>query len=221
MSCEPESATQPAEQTSPRRKPIIGLAGGVNSGKSTVARIMGELGAGVISSDELSRQELDANEVKDVLRRWWGDDIFEKDGSVDRARTATIVFGDPAQRHRLEALIHPRVAVRRADKMADFMQSPKVKAIVLDSPLLYETDLDLMCDTVVFVDTSTGVRKERSEKERQWAEGELERREKAQQPLDMKRARADYICENNSTLADLRKHVERVFAQIISESAAS
>ncbi len=193
----------------------------MHSGKSTVATIMGELGAGVISSDELSRQELESSEVKEVLRRWWGDEIFNEDGSVDRQRTATIVFGDPAQRHRLEALVHPRVAVRRADRMSELMRSPKVKAIVLDSPLLYETDLDLMCDTVVFVDSNSEARKERSEKNRQWAEGELERREKAQQPLDMKRARADYICENNSTLADLRKQVEHVFAQIVSESAAS
>lgn len=90
--------------------------------------------------------------------------------------------------------------------------------IVLDSPLLYESDLDLTCDAVIFVDTPLEDRIARAIETRQWPDGELQRREKLHQPLDMKRARADYICKNNSNLADLRLQVERIHDQIVSES---
>jgi dephospho-CoA kinase len=199
----------------------VGLAGGVSAGKSTVAKILGELGAGVIESDTLSHQEINSDEVKSVLRRWWGDDVVAPDGSVDRQRVAAIVFGDAVQRHRLEALLHPRINVRRADLMAEFEKQPRLRMIVLDSPLLYESDLDLMCDAVIFVEAGPDVRRQRSEKFRHWPDGEMARREKSQHGLDTKRARADYICENNSSLADLRTQVERVFAQIVSGKDAT
>ena len=206
--------------TAHNRKLVIGLTGGVCSGKSTVAKIMGELGAGVIESDDLGHQELKGREVKDVLCRWWGRDVLAPDGSVDRQKVAAIVFADPSQRHRLEALLHPRIAVRRADMIAAMEEQPSIIAIVLDSPLLYEADLDLVCDAVVFVHSEEEIRKDRSENSNKWPKGELERREKSQQPLDIKRARADYVCENNSSTAALRKRVEGVFAQIVSVADA-
>ena len=202
-------------------KPVVGLAGGIGSGKSSVARIMSELGAGVIESDRLGHLEINSPEVKQTITRWWGPGAINADGTVDRKKVASIVFGDASQRHRLETLLHPRIAIRRADKMSEFDGQPRIKMIVLDTPLLYEADLDLMCDAVVFVGADFELRKQRSEKSRHWPPGELARREKAQQSLDMKRARADYICENNSTLADLRKQVERIVNQILLEFGAA
>lgn len=196
---------------------MVGLAGGVGSGKSTVARMLGELGAGVISSDQLGHEEINAADVKRQLVQWWGPSVLTADGAVDRRRVAAIVFGDPSLRRRLESLLHPRIAIRRSELMSELDAQPRVRMIVIDSPLLYETDLDLLCDAVIFVDASPEIRKDRSEKLRHWPEGELSRREKSQQPLDMKRARADYICENNSSLADLRIQVETIYRQIISE----
>lgn len=195
----------------------MGLAGGVGSGKSCVAEILSELGAGVIDSDALSHQEINHPEVKDVLCRWWGSEVLSPDGGVNRHRVGAIVFADPVQRHKLEALLHPRIAVRRMDMTAAYEKNPRIRMIVLDSPLLYETDLDLLCDAVIFVDAPQEARVARTEATRGWPEGELLRREKLQQPLDMKRARADYICENKSSLSDLRRQVERIFAQIVSE----
>ncbi len=180
--------------------------------------MLGELGAGVVESDVLAHAELNHPEVRDLLRQWWGEGILGSDGTVDRKKVAAIVFNDPAQRHRLEAVLHPRVAIRRADLMAEFERQPKCRMIVLDSPLLYETDLDLICDAVIFVDARPELRRERSEKGRGMSEEELRRREKSQQPLDTKRIRADYICDNNSSLAALRTHVERVFSQIVADA---
>ncbi len=205
------------KETRRYRKPIVGLAGGVGAGKSTVAQIMADLGGGVISSDQLSSIEINSPDVRDQIVRWWGQSMLQPDGTVDRKQVAALVFADPAQRHRLEALIHPRIAVRRADTMQELDSQPKIRFIVIDSPLLYETDLDLMCDAVVFIDADLEVRRERSEKLRGWPEGELSRREKSQQPLDMKRARADHICKNNSNQADLRKQVERIVTQILAD----
>lgn len=177
---------------------------------------MSELGAGVISSDQLGHLEINSPEVKKIITRWWTDGVIREDGSVDRQKVASIVFADPAQRHKLEALLHPRIAIRRSDMMAEFNRQPRIKMIVIDSPLLYEADLDLICDAVIFIDADRATRIARSENAYGWPEGELARREKSQLALDMKRARADDICENNSTLADLRKHVERVFTKILS-----
>lgn len=202
-------------------KPIIGLAGGVGSGKTTVAKMLAEMGAGVIESDALAHQEINCRDVKETLCRWWGQGVFAADGSVDREKVAAIVFADAAQRHRLETLLHPRIGIRRERIIAQMEAQPNVQAIVLDSPLLYETDLDLLCDAVVFVETGLESRRQRSEKSKGWGEGEMQRREKTQQPLDMKRARADYICDNNSSLAALRRQVERIFTQIVSGAVPS
>ena len=199
------------------RKPIVGLAGGIGSGKSTVARIMEDLGGGIISSDRLGHEELEAPDVKETLERWWGELVLGADGKIDRKKVASIVFADPAQRHRLEALLHPRIAVRRKDRMAELAAKPRIRFIVIDSPLLYESDLDLNCDVVVFVDADIEARRERSEKHKGWPKGELERREKSQHPLDMKRARADYVCQNNSSLSDLQQQVEHIVNNILSE----
>ncbi len=213
-----ESPTETFPEAARCRKPIVGLAGGLGAGKTQVAALLGELGAGVIGSDALSRIELNSPEVKGILRRWWGDDIVAADGSVDRKKVASIVFTDPAQRHRLEALLHPRIAVRRADMMAEFEKQPRIKMVVLDTPLLFETDLDLACDAIIFIDARFECRRERSEKHRNWSAEEVLRREKSQQPLDMKRARADYTCDNNSSLEALRIQIERLFAQIVSQA---
>jgi dephospho-CoA kinase len=199
------------------RKPVVGLAGGIGSGKSTVARILEELGAGVIDSDLLAREEMATKEVRDTLARWWGRDILTAEGLLDRQKIASRVFSEPAQRQRLEALVHPRVAARREARLAELMADPRIKLVVLDSPLLFETGLDKSCDAVIFVERSLAARAAGSEKERGWPRGEIERREKNQQPLDTKRSRADHTCDNNSTIPNLRTQVERIFNQVLSE----
>src|SRR5262245_25756135 len=198
---EPRQEPDPSRKRRTGTRPIIvGIAGGIGSGKSQVARILGELGAIVIDADSMAHAELDSPEVRQTLTNWWGQEIVGSDGKLDRKRIGAIVFNDPVQRTRLEGLIHPRIAERRDKMIEQASADPAVRMIVMDAPLQYEVGLDRMCDSVIFVDSDAARRAERSEKIRQWSPGELERRENSQMPLDIKRKKADHICSNNSDL---------------------
>ena len=199
-------------------KPVIGLAGGIGSGKSTVARLLADLGAAVISSDELNREELEPPGVKETLQAWWGSRSLTPEGRVNRAAVREIVAADPDARKRLEALLHPLIGKRRIELTNQYQNDPAVRAIVWDSPLLYEAGLASDCDAVVFVDADDGVRRERVLRERGWTAPQLERLEKTQKPLDFKRTSADYRVVNNSDRDALRPQVEDVFSRILSGS---
>lgn len=195
-------------------KPIIGLTGGIGSGKSTVAGFLRNLGAAVIDADQLNHEELDSPEVLQQLRLWWGAEVVGPDGRADREVIRRIVGGDAAQRRRLEDLVHPRIDRRRRELADQYQIDPSVRAIVLDAPLLHEVGLDRKCDCLVFVDADRAVRLDRV-RSRGWSPQDLERFEKSQLPLDTKRDRADYRVVNNSDIADLRRQVEDVFARIL------
>ncbi len=195
-------------------KPIIGLTGGIGSGKSTVAEVMRELGAAVIDADRLNHEELNAPEVLEELRRWWGSQVVGPDGRADRAAIRRIVGGDAVQRQRLERLVHPRIDRRRRVLVDQYRGDPAVRAIVWDAPLLHEVGLAEACDFLVFVDADRAIRLDRVRK-RGWTTEDLERFEKSQLPLDTKRDRADYRVVNSSDIADLRRQVEDVFSRIL------
>ena len=199
-----------------QNKPIIGLAGGIGSGKTTVADLLGELGAAVISSDALNREQLADAEVRETLRQWWGEKVVRPDGALDRSQIAGIIFEDQRQRRRLEDFLHPRIARERDRLIEAYGGDAAVRAIVLDSPLLVESHLDVMCDAVVFIDADDVVRRKRVTDGRGWTETEWRRREKTQNALDKKRERADYVLVNNSSdLALLRTQVEELLQEII------
>ena len=197
-------------------KPVIGLTGGIGSGKSTAAAILAELGAAVIDSDQLNREELNQPEVLDTLRRWWGDRVLRLDGTADRGAIREIITADPDQRKRLEQLIHPRIARRREEDMGRHERDPGCRAIVWDTPLLYEAALAEQCDRVLFVDADETTRQERVCRERGWTREHVEALEKAQKPLDFKRSSADHRVVNNSDIDALRRQLEDVFHRILS-----
>jgi len=197
-------------------KPIIGLAGGIGAGKSTVASILAELGAAVISSDRLNHEILDSPEVIDELRRWWGGRVIRPDGGADRDALRGLITADPDARRRLEGLVHPMIARRRVALTASYQADAAVKAVVWDSPLLYEAGLAPQCTCVIFVEAAPKLRQARLARHRGWSPEELQRLENAQKPLDFKRRNADYRVVNNSDEGALRREVENVFSQILS-----
>jgi len=199
-------------------KPIIGILGGVGSGKSFVARLFGELGCLVIDSDEQVRLAYQDPAVSAVLRNWWGNDVFLPDGSVNRKAIAAVVFSDSAQREKLEKLVHPWVAKARDEQMQRAKDDLSIPAFVWDTPLLLESGWYKACDALVFVDTPFITRLERVKQTRGWDEAELARREKNQSPLDKKQQIADYIVVNTADADDLRRQVREVLSRILAKS---
>lgn len=197
------------------RKPIIGLTGGIGAGKSLVADIMRELGAAIVDSDRLAHQELSDPQVVATLCRWWGEAIAGIDGVINRKAVASIVFADRTELQRLEDLLYPRIDRRRRSLVDYFEQDSDVRAIVYDAPKLFEAGLDRACDCVVFVDAPWEARVRRAAQTRGWNEAELRKREKMQDPLKPKRAKADYVVTNQFDIETLRSTVEQVFGSVL------
>lgn len=208
-----------SEVTTTARKPVIGLAGGIGAGKTSVARLLESLGARVLNFDELAHLELNEPDVRAILRRWWGASVFGPDGRVNRERVASIVFQEPRELTRLEGLLYPRLRERTEDLVAAGRADPAVKGIVLDAPKLFEAGLDQMCDAVIFVEAAESLRRRRIETSRGWTGDEMRRRENLQNSLDMKMAKADHVVSNQSSMNELRSQVERVFAAVLSSFA--
>ncbi|HEX8521252.1 MAG TPA: dephospho-CoA kinase [Tepidisphaeraceae bacterium] len=201
------------------RKPIIGVAGGIGAGKSFVAKFFEELGGLVLSADVHAREAYGRDDVKQMLRKWWGGDVFTSAGTVDRAKIAQRVFVEPDQRLRLEKLIHPLVIQRRNELMSQHANDPKVTAFIWDVPLLFETGSNQRCDAVLFVDAPEAERQRRVQTQRGWDLGEMLRREKAQWPLDKKREMSDYVISNAADADAVRNQVRDVFSRIVQESS--
>lgn len=211
------SGRQPVPQRPGAWTPVIGIAGGIGSGKSTVARILGDLGCVVLDSDAAAKSALDRPHVLDTIRGWWGPDVIGTDGRADRRRIADVIFADPSQRARLEGLIHPLLKLDRAVVVAKAVATSK-PGVVVDAPLLFEAGVDAECDAVIFVECPDEVRQARVARSRGWDAAELARRESAQWPLERKRALCRYTVENagEGPAADaaLRARVGEVFAAI-------
>ena len=196
-------------------KPIIGIAGGIGSGKSFVARLFGELGCLVIDSDRQVRDAYRDGRVKAAVRDWWGDGAFTADGEINRSAVAAKVFADPAQRRRLEGLLHPLVAEARRRQMAAAAGDPQVIGFAWDTPLLFEAGLAQDCDALVFVDAPESLRRERVRQTRGWDVAELARRENLQWPLDRKRGLSDYVVTNTANADDARGQVRDILSRIL------
>ncbi len=199
-------------------KPIIGIAGGIGSGKTFVAQLFGELGCVVISSDEQVRDAYRDSRVVATLRQWWGDDVLTGLGEINKRVVAGKVFGQPAERARLERLLHPMVNASRERMMLEAEKDPKVVAFIWDTPLLFETGLNEKCDAVVFVDAPQPLRLQRVQASRGWDADELARRESSQLPLDTKRKLSHYAVENAAEAEVVRPQVRAVLSRILERS---
>jgi dephospho-CoA kinase len=200
--------------TSDVRKPVIGLAGAIGSGKSFVARILAERGCAVIDSDQLARDATDLPQVRKRIAEAFGPTMLDRDGKADRRAIAAHVFGDRAKLATLESIIHPPVHEARHAMRQRYAADPAVVAIVEDCPLLYEVGLDAECDVVIFVQASRQTRLARVAG-RGWSEKDLADREKNQLGLDFKASRADYVIDNDEGEDHVRQQVASVLSLIL------
>ena len=164
---------------------ILGLLGGVASGKSLVSRQLAELGAVVLDADRAGHEALRLPCTEAAARRRWGDAVFGPDGHIDRSRLAKIVFAPPPEgpkeRKCLEELTHPEIG-RRLSAQAKAIKSGSPLA-VLDAALILEAGWDKLCDYLAFIDVPQELRLARA-LQRGWTEGDFAAREAAQESLD-------------------------------------
>lgn len=193
---------------------LLGLTGGIASGKSTVAAILRRLGAAIINADELSREVVQPGQDawKEIITTF-GPDIVQGDETLDRRKLRRIVFDNPEARKKLEAIIHPRVralAERRISELATAGNS----IIVYEVPLLFEGQIHLWLRPVILVACEIETQKNRLVERDHLTEIEAQQHVDAQMSLEEKRQLADYVIENDGNLKDLEKQVRAVLHKI-------
>ena len=192
----------------------IALTGGPGSGKSTVARMFQDLGAQVIDADDVARNVVAPGQPAwEEIRREFGPDYFQEDGSLDRARMAQLVFQDAGARQKLNAIVHPQVGLEIARRLQG-LATQGVNLVMVEVPLLYEAGLEKNFDVVIVVDVGKkeqiarlSARDGRPARE---AEGIL----KAQWPLAAKKARADFVVDNRGSPEYTRSQVKKLWQQL-------
>ncbi len=191
---------------------VIGLVGGIGSGKSSVAGILRELGCVISDSDEVAHECLREPSVVSLLVDRWGDRVLAVDGGPDRSVIARIVFADESERAWLESVLHPMINLRRRSNLESIEDD--ASGFVIDAPLLFEAGIESECDGIFFIDTPLNQRLERVTTSRGWSEEDLAAREARQMSLDEKRARATDVIPNDGSLEELRNHVLKAFERI-------
>ena len=206
----------PANPSSPpTRRNILGLLGGIASGKSTVAAILAEGGRGVVvDADALAKLSLEEGARDGRLVATLGPWAVTKGGAPDRKAIAKRVFDDPKLLRSLERLTHPSVLAKINDAIEEHRAGRGAPLLILDVPLLIEVGLERRCDALWFVAGSDADRFARAEQRLGLSREEVEKREAAQSPLDRKRTRADLVLDNVGSLADLRAQIEAALLSI-------
>ncbi|HEY8672459.1 MAG TPA: dephospho-CoA kinase [Candidatus Dormibacteraeota bacterium] len=176
---------------------LIGLTGGIATGKSTVDRMLEAHGATVIDADELAREAVRPGEatLERVIERF-GEDVSAADGSLDRGRLGKIVFADSDARHDLERITHPRIIELTQERIAGALAGA-APLVVVDIPLLFENAREGMFDGVLLVYAPPDVQVRRLRERNDLDETAARQRLAAQLPIDEKRARATWIIDNS------------------------
>jgi len=189
----------------------LGLSGGIGSGKSTVAKILSELGALVIDADAIAKEVLEPGQLgyENVLLAF-GESVLDASGNIDRKKLANLVFQDAEKLLMLESIVHPAVIAR----VSDIRESlPETSIVVYDTPLLVEKQLQDQFDKVLIVSADEDIRKERLV-QRGLDLADIEAR-MANQATDIQRsAVADFVIINNGSMKELREEVAKVWQQL-------
>jgi dephospho-CoA kinase len=198
---------------------LVGLTGGIGTGKSTVARMLEKRGAVVFDADVLARQAVAPGTpgFDQVVERF-GPNVLAPGGGLDREALASIVFSDPAARRDLEGIVHPEVRRMFAEGCEEYRYSDRV--VVFSAPLLVETGMHTAFDRLIVVSAPVTTQIERLMRDRGMAERDVQARIAAQLPLEAKAEVADILVDNDGTLEDLERRVERVWSDLDDQARA-
>ena len=199
---------------------LVGLTGNIASGKSTVAQLLSERGATIIDADVLARRAVErGSKAFDAIVKRWGTSILSPDGHLDRAALRRVVFGDPKELESLNEIVHPEVE-RLRDLRISEARGRGDRVVVCDIPLLFEKKMVDHFDRIVLVDAPRPLRLERLVNDRSLRETEAMDMIAAQMPAELKRARADFVIDNASTLTELEGRVNDVWASLVQDAEA-
>jgi dephospho-CoA kinase len=202
-----------------RRVRLIGLTGGIGSGKSAAAAFLRKLGVTVIDADEGTRAvQAPGSEGLHRLVEAFGPEMLTTEGALDRAALGAVVFADASARQRLNAIVHPLVREWMAERVREAAERGD-EVVVLDIPLLFETRGTEGLDAVILVYSPEELQLKRLVEQRGMDEGAARERIAAQMPIDDKRRLASHVVVNTGTLDDLRSEVERTWADVLSATA--
>ena len=199
---------------------LVGLTGGIGSGKTTVARMLEARGAVVFDADLLARDAIAVGTPgrERVLERF-GPNVLAPGGDIDRDALAAVVFADPAARRDLEAIVHPEIRRLFAEGAEAYEDSDAV--VVFSAPLLVETGMHTAFEVLVVVSAPTETQVDRLLRGRGMSESAIRQRIEAQLPLEEKAAVADVLIDNEGTLEELEGQIDRVWAELRSRAAAA
>jgi dephospho-CoA kinase len=189
---------------------VVGLTGGIASGKTTVSRMFSEAGIPVICADELARKAVEpGSPALEEIRRAFGADVIDEDGGLDRARMADLVFNNPELRRKLESIIHPRV---EQEKNTLLMELEKLghKIAIVDVPLLYETGWDKRFKLVIVVYVPRETQIARLIGRDGMSEAEALARIAAQMDIEEKKRRSDKIVDNSGDLTSTLNQIHGI-----------
>ena len=194
---------------------VVGILGGIASGKSTITRMLEEKGAKVLDVDKIARAVLQQSQVKDKLRQRWGGSIFDESGEVQRHKIAQLVFqqneeGEENLRF-LEATTHPLVSEQLAAILHE-LQSLEI-VIILDAAVMLKAGWQKHCDTILFVDADDELRLARA-KTRGWSKEEFHNREARQESLEYKKSLAQTVINNGADLAETQNQIDQFWQTI-------
>ncbi len=198
---------------------LVGLTGNIGSGKSTVAQLLSERGATIIDADVLARRAVETGTAafEKIVARW-GAEVRSPQGDLDRAALRRVVFSDHEQLEELNQIVHPEVE-RLRGRLVDQARKRGDRIVVCDIPLLFERHMTDKFDRIILVDAHRGVRLERLVKDRGLTDADAMDMIAAQMPAELKRARADYLIENDGTLTQLERRVQDVWAALDGQAA--
>jgi dephospho-CoA kinase len=184
------------------RIPVVGIVGGIGSGKSAVTKwVAAKANVMVIDADKLGHEALTLDSVKSALRQRFGDVVFDQSGDISRGALARVVFGNTPEhlvaRQDLEGISHPAIEARVV-QLINQAELEGREAVLLDAAVLFEAGWQRQCDAVVFVDASDNVRQRRVAARSGWSQEELRRRESSQLPLVEKKRLSNVVISNES-----------------------
>ncbi|TMD65169.1 MAG: dephospho-CoA kinase [Chloroflexi bacterium] len=195
---------------------VLGLTGGIGSGKTMVGTMFTELGAELIDADQLAREVVEPGQpaLEEIVTSF-GRDILRPDGRLDRRKLAGIVFADASARARLNAITHPRIRERMDAAIA--ARRDRAGVLIVDIPLLFENARTGVVEKVIVVWVDPRTQFRRLIERGGLTEEEARRRIGAQMPLDEKRGLADHVIDNRGTPAETRRQVEAIFRRYATE----